>query len=88
MYEGIKKNFIENFFNRHYRYTVCACKSGLENDIALRCPFPVEWMNNDNVICINLDDNISLMFNLVWEERLSNANHGKQITTYRLIKIE
>ena len=34
MYNEIKKNIIENFFNRNYRYTVVSCRKRIIDDIS------------------------------------------------------
>ena len=82
MYEEIKNNIIEKFFNRNYRYTVVTCKQRIIDDINERLPFKTISDNSYDNIDIELGDNIVLSFNLYWETK----NNGK-LTMYKLMKI-
>ena len=86
MYEEIKNNIIENFFNTHYLLTSCLNKDIIINDIKERMPFEVSWKTNDS-INMNLGDGINVVFNLKWESEIRKISSGKEYTNYKLIKI-
>lgn len=87
MYEEIKKNLIEHFFNTHYRWTCCTTKGSLFSDMQTRCPFRFKIESNGEAIEMNLGNNVVISFNFIWEEKPFVNNCGKNMTSYRLIKI-
>jgi hypothetical protein len=82
MYNEIKKNIIENFFNRNYRYTVVSCRKRIIDDISERLPFVVTTNNACDILVIYLGDNISISFALTWEVK----NNGS-MTVNKLVMI-
>jgi len=79
-YKEIKKNIIERFLNRNYRYVVLTNKSILSADIEQRLPFSCVFENNFNNLIINLGDNVKVELNVHWESRNNR--------TFRLIKFD
>jgi len=77
MYDEIKKNIIDNFFNRNYLWTSLISKNTIVNFIKEKSVFPIA--GNGDMITMNLGNDISLMFILEWETTKDNR--------YRLIKI-
>ena len=62
MYEEVKKNIIEKFFNCIYKYTVVSSKKAIIDDINKRLPFKVISDKNCESISIDLGDNIFINF--------------------------
>ena len=89
MYEEIKKNIIEKFLNTHYLWTCCNSRDSLVNDMSKRIPFNIRYISfsDYNKLEMNLGDNIKILINLKWEERVHKNNFGKDIMNYRLISI-
>lgn len=92
-YSEIRKNLIDNFFNKNYRYTCVTCKNSVISDMKTRLPFTINYninYNNTDVLDVNLGDNITLTFNLIWEtkEKENKINKNMQSIYYRLVKIE
>ena len=79
-YKEIKKNIIERFLNRNYRYVVLTNKSILSIDMEQRLPFSCVFENNFNNLIINLGDNVKVELNVHWESRNNK--------TFRLIKFD
>lgn len=79
-YKEIKKNIIERFLNRNYRYVVLTNKSILSTDMEQRLPFSCVFENNFNNLIINLGDNVKVELNVHWESRNNK--------TFRLIKFD
>jgi hypothetical protein len=77
MYDEIKKNLIDNFFNRNYLWTSLVSKNTIVNFIKEKSLFPIA--GNSDMITMNLGNDISIMFILEWETTKDNR--------YRLIKI-
>ena len=86
MYQEIKQNLIDHFFNTYYLWTCCSTKKSILSDIQKRCPFKTKILNNGNLIYMYLGDNITLSFDLKWEQR-TNENSKHIMTSYRLISI-
>ena len=84
MYEEIKKNIIEHFFNTHYLWACCVNKKFIFDNMQNNCPFNIIVNENGNTIIMNLGNNINISFNLKWEER--HIDNSKYIN-YRLISI-
>lgn len=83
MYDKIKETFINNFLNRNYLWACCSKKRNIIDDIKTRCPFNVNYSNEDSIE-IKLDDAIGFNVNLTWEEK---KNKNGETFGYRLIKI-
>ncbi len=77
MYDEIKKNLIDNFFNRNYLWASLVSKNTIVNFIKEKSVFPIA--GNSDMITMNLGNDISIMFILEWEITKDNR--------YRLIKI-
>lgn len=83
MYDKIKETFINNFLNRNYLWTCCSKKRNIIDDIKTRCPFSVNYSNEDSIE-VKLDDVIGFNVNLTWEEK---KNKNGETFGYRLVKI-
>lgn len=89
MYDEIKKNIIERFFNNYYLWTCCNNRDVLLSDINKRIPFDVRYPNFSDyeTIEMNLGDNIKITIKLKWEKRTFKNSIGNEIINYRLINI-
>jgi hypothetical protein len=83
MYDEIKKNIINNFFNTYYLWSCVLTKNTVIGDIKNRCPFEVETNTDNDILTMNLGDNIIIDFNLTWEKKV-NVNN---IVVYKLVNI-
>lgn len=73
MYEEIKNNIIENFFNKYYRYTCVSVKNCIFSDMVERLPFPFVYNSDSDSLTINLGNGVNINFNFKWDER-ENTN--------------
>lgn len=88
MYNEIKQNIIDNFFNKGYLYTYACSKQAIIDKIFENTIFPINYYNND-VINMNLGDKVNISFKLNWEVITSvNKLNNKETKYYKLIKIE
>lgn len=83
-YNEIKQNFIKNFFDKNFRYSVVSVKKALIDKMEYAFPFKFV-VYDDDVSRINLDlgDNVVLTFNLKWE--IKTLENGRKL--YRLINV-
>lgn len=80
-YNEIKKNIIENFFNKMYKYGCCNNKMFIISDIQQRSMFPCKYDEGTDVLTMVLGDGISVDFSFKWESR-EHINNGM---CYRLV---
>ena len=80
-YNEIKKNIIENFFNKMYKYGCCNNKKFIISDIKERTIFPCEYDENTDIMTLHLGDGIGIDLKFIWEVR-EHINNG---LCYRLI---
>ena len=78
MYNEIKQNIINNFFNPNYKYTVYIAKKFIIDSMETRCIFPCTYNEDMTIFTVTLGDGISIEFHFDWEHRDD---------TYRLVSI-
>lgn len=83
MYNEIKNNIINNFFNTHYLWTCVLSKNIVIHDIKKRCPFDIEINSDNDILTMNLGDNIVIDFNFTWEKKVNTNNN----VIYKLVNI-
>lgn len=69
MFSEIKKNIIDNFLNKYYRFTCISDKGMIFSDLEKRCPFPFISNNECTEIKMNLGNGISIDIYFDWEYR-------------------
>lgn len=81
MFETIKKNLIDNFLLKNYRYHCVRNQQAIFDYIAERFPFPftVEHNKSISTMTVNMGDNVIFDIDFTWEFRENN--------TYKLVNI-
>lgn len=85
-YNEIKQNFIDNFFNKNFRYSVVSIKKAIVDKVEYAFPFKFIFEDKNDFISqltLDLGDNVVLYFDLHWEKKI--LDNGKSL--YRLIKV-
>ena len=83
MYNEIKQNFIEKFFNKNFRYCTLSNKKALIDKMYLVFPFDYSYNDDLSVLTLHLGDNVNIDFKLDWN--ISEHSNGHKL--YRLNKI-
>ena len=74
MYNEIKQNFIEKFFNKNFRYTTVSVKEAVIDKIRFIFPFDFTVSDNVKFITLHLGNNVDVTFKFHWTEKeLSNG---------------
>ena len=69
MFSEIKKNIIDNFLNKYYRFTRISDKGMIFSDLEQRCPFPFTHNDEYTEIKMTLGNGISINIYFDWEYR-------------------
>lgn len=88
MYNEIKANIINKFFNK-FLYTCGCSKPAMINKIIENSIFSSKYDYDTNMMTMTLGDNINLTFEFNWENTsyICKSNN-KEIQHYRLIKVK
>jgi len=74
MYNEIKQNFIEKFFNKNFRYCVVSKKEALLDKIILLLPFDF-YFNGNDLLTLNLGNDVNITFKLEWNATEHKNGH-------------
>ena len=86
-YNEIKTNLINNFFNKHFRYTTVSTKKMLVESIDQLCPFACKFnYENDNMTVI-LGNNINIDFHFIFKESEYTNKLNYKTNSYKLVNI-
>ena len=88
MYKEIKKNIIEHFFNKNFKWAYGYSKNAIVDKIKEFCPFDYEYDYKTDELTMSLGDGVVVTFKFKWESRQhTNEATNTVSTTYRLIDI-
>lgn len=82
MYNEIKKNFIENFINVNFTYSVVSIKKCLIEKMNSISPFKLIPNEDMSKVVVDFGDNVKIDLNFIWGE----TPCGKCVH-YRLVKV-
>lgn len=88
MYDEIRQNLIDNFFNKHYRYSRVSLRKAVFEDMKQRLPFPFTFNDSCTSMQVILGNGISFIFNIHWEEKIYKNTMGREMRSHRLISID
>ena len=88
MYKEIKKNFIERFFNKNFKWTYGYSKKAIVGRIKDFCPFDYEYDYKTDELTMRLGDGVVVTFNFKWEcHEHTNKVNNINSAVYKLIDI-
>ena len=82
MYEEIKNNIIENFFNRNYKWTFGSKKQTIIANIKEHSIFPIDYDYNTDILSMYLGNDIIINFNLIWKTQTNNQSSVYKLITF------
>ena len=86
-FNEIKKNIIENFFNKNYKYSCVSVKNAIVNDIKTRSMFGLTYDIEKDIMRMDIGDGIEIDFKFEWEEKTYHSSLNKDVKMYKLINI-